>query len=404
MKHQTIAKLKSDYPKVASALSRAYAVQAMFGNRKVAEASMELPLPSHTLTSIKRGSEIDPAELTSAVAGGDVIVAKGLLQGLGLWEQTGAIVRRGYGLELDDLGRIHTRLSAGEILERTAALKLDADLLTLECTLLRSLFASDQELYAELMPNLRPHLPFEYVQAMERDVERDIGRGKMNPHGPHKDSWRFHPKNTINVWLSLAHATPQNGMFLVPDSQDYYPQYAENEIVQGCHTYPERQYHTRLEPGDAVIFAAELLHGSLLNQTDATRFAFSMRCTTQRPDFHQDFMYNYVRLKPSFSNLTRAKLVPSSKFRPPAEQTESPSFGPQASRLDLEGVTATQIRVNTPDGVRCYPRRCPHKGVDLQHGTLEGGCVVCPQHQMRVKPLEQPGAGRPADGDKSGET
>jgi ectoine hydroxylase-related dioxygenase (phytanoyl-CoA dioxygenase family) len=172
---------------------------------------------------------------------------------------------------------------------------MDERILGLECSIFYGLFGYSPELYAELMPNLRPHVPYNTVRGKEQEIEARVGRGKMNAHGPHKDSWRFHPSNTINVWLALSDVTPLNGMMLVPHSTDYLPKFADNEIVPGCDTYPERQYLTQMSTGDALLFRAELMHGSILNQTENTRFAFSMRCTVEEPDFHRDFMSNAPR-------------------------------------------------------------------------------------------------------------
>ena len=76
----------------------------------------------------------------------------------------------------------------------------------------------------------------------------------MSPHGPHKDSWRYHPHNTINVWAALSDATPLNGMMIIPHTVDYSPKFANNEIIYGCDTYPEKQYITQMKSGDVLLF------------------------------------------------------------------------------------------------------------------------------------------------------
>jgi hypothetical protein len=240
------------------------------------------------------------------------------------------------------------------------------------------------------MPNLRPHVPYNTVRGKEEEIEARVGRGKMNAHGPHKDSWRFHPSNTINVWLALSDVTPLNGMMLVPHSVDYLPKFADNEIVPGCDTYPDRQYLTEMNTGDALLFRAELMHGSILNQTEKTRFAFSMRCTVEEPDFHRDFMYNYVRISPSYSNLTTLKLSAKSSFEPASRDDFFTDFGPQLRPLrDISREENGKLIVQTADGEKSFCARCPHQGVPLRDGRLENGKIVCSQHQLRVEPIAQ---------------
>jgi hypothetical protein len=267
---------------------------------------------------------------------------------------------------------------------------MDERILGLECSIFYGLFGYSPELYAELMPNLRPHVPYKTVRGKEQEIEARVGRGKMNAHGPHKDSWRFHPSNTINVWLALSDVTPLNGMMLVPHSTDYLPKFADNEIVPGCDTYPERQYLTQMNTGDALLFRAELMHGSILNQTENTRFAFSMRCTVEEPDFHRDFMYNYVRITPTFSNLTRLKVAARSSFEPASRDESFADFGPQERPLrEISREENGELIVNTPEGEKTFCARCPHQGVPLRDGRLEDGRIVCSQHQLRVDPVSR---------------
>jgi hypothetical protein len=384
IKHSFVAHLKERYPKVASSLSRVYALTAARRNRSIAARAEDRPLIGTTFWSIVRQENVAPADVPEAILGGDVIIARGLVDALGIRDDFDGFLGRAYGIGYDDAGRIHEKVSTPEIAERTERFKNDPGLLTLECTILQSLFPHERELYVELMPNLRPHLPHHMVLEHESAIEEKIGRGKMNPHGPHKDSWRFHPENTINVWLALSDVNHLNGMFILPKSRDYYPKFANNEIRIGCQTYPGQQYLTDLRAGDAVLFAAELLHGSVINQTPATRFAFSMRCSFEKPRFHKTFMYNYVRVKPSFSNLIAAKLKPNSDFEPPSRDTESPSLGGLPPHIDIVSMTPEQLVVRVGEELVTYPRRCPHQGMDLRHGYLDGNRLVCPQHQMRV--------------------
>jgi hypothetical protein len=293
-----------------------------------------------------------------------------------------------YGVKYDELGDLHEKIDIDTILEVTEKLHMDHRILSLECSIFWALFPTAKNLYAELMPNLRPAVPYRLVRGKEKEIEARVGRGKMNAHGPHKDSWRFHPNNTINVWLALSDVSGLNGMFLLPHSTDYCPKFGDNEIVPGMDTYPERQWLTEMKQGDVLLFRAELMHGSIMNQTEKTRFAFSMRCSIEPPEFHKDFMYNYVQISPKFSNLTKMKATAHSDFSPPSRDESFAAWGKQDRPLrEMSRVEGDNLIVSTPNGELKFCARCPHHGVPLQDGRLENGRIVCAQHQLRVEPL-----------------
>lgn len=386
-KHRFVAKLKSDLPAVASLGSRAYSIVRSPANRRAVRRAVR-PEFNGVIIDVMSGETVTRADVLSRLDTGHILLAKNFLNDTGLIKEFSEVMSGAYGVPFDDLGRIHELLTIDEILDVTEKLKMDERILALECSIFHALFGHSAELYAELMPNLRPQVPYDNVRGKEAEIEARVGRGKMNAHGPHKDSWRFHPSNTINVWLALSAVSPLNGMMLVPHTTGYLPKFADNEIVPGCDTYPERQYLTSMDAGDVLLFRAEVMHGSILNQTDRTRFAFSMRCTTEKPDFHRDFMYNYVRIAPTFSNLTRLKLSARSSFEPASRDEFFADFGPQARPLrEISREVDGKLIVQTPDGEKTFCARCPHQGVPLRDGRLENGRIVCAQHQLRVEPV-----------------
>jgi hypothetical protein len=308
LNHRFVARLKSDFPFVASLGSRAYSIVRSGANKRIVKNATR-PAFTGTIIDVMSGQVVPQNEVLKKLDTGHILLAKDFLNNTGLTKDFASVMSGAYGIPYEDLNRIHELLTIDQILDVTEKLKMDERILGLECSIFYGLFGYSPELYAELMPNLRPQVPYKTVRGKEQEIEARVGRGKMNAHGPHKDSWRFHPSNTITVWLALSDVTPLNGMMLVPHSTDYLPKFADNEIVPGCDTYPERQYLTQMSTGDVLLFRAELMHGSILNQTEQTRFAFSMRCTVEEPDFHRDFMYNYVRIAPSFSNLTKVKVA-----------------------------------------------------------------------------------------------
>lgn len=389
LNHRFVARLKSDLPFIASLGSRAYSIVRSKANKRIVANSVK-PTFTGQIVDVVTGETVPHDAVLGKLHDGHILLAKDFLNNAGLIGDFREVMSSAYGIPYDDLDRIHELLTIDQILDVTEKLKMDERILQLECSIFYGLFGHSPELYAELMPNLRPHVPYHTVRGKEAEIEARVGRGKMNAHGPHKDSWRFHPSNTINVWLALSDVNPLNGMMLVPHSTDYLPKFADNEIVPGCDTYPDRQYLTQMNSGDALLFRAELMHGSILNQTDKTRFAFSMRCTVEEPDFHRDFMYNYVRISPSYSNLTKLKLSAKSSFEPASRDDYFVDFGPQARPLrEISREENGQLVVNTPDGEKTFCARCPHQGVPLRDGRLENGKIVCAQHQLRVEPISQ---------------
>ena len=389
LNHRFVARLKSDFPFVASLGSRAYSIVRSGANKRIVSKASK---PSFTgiIVDVISGETVPQADVLKKLDAGHILLAKDFLNNTGLTKDFTSVMSGAYGIPYEDLNRIHELLTIDQILDVTEKLKMDERILGLECSIFYGLFGYSPELYAELMPNLRPHVPYKTVRGKEQEIEARVGRGKMNAHGPHKDSWRFHPSNTINVWLALSDVTPLNGMMLVPHSTDYLPKFADNEIVPGCDTYPERQYLTQMSTGDALLFRAELMHGSILNQTENTRFAFSMRCTVEEPDFHRDFMYNYVRITPTFSNLTRLKVAARSSFEPASRDESFADFGPQERPLrEISREENGELIVNTPEGEKTFCARCPHQGVPLRDGRLENGRIVCSQHQLRVDPVSR---------------
>ena len=387
MKHSFVARLKSDYPKLASIGSRAYSVARTAANRRVYSQAKRVAFTGQIIDVVS-GEEVAMNDVLEKLDKGHVLLAKDLIANTGLTQDFENVFSDAYGVHYNDLGLIHEKIDIDTILEVTERLHMDQRILSLECSIFWSLFPTAKNLYAELMPNLRPAVPYHLVRGKEKEIEERVGRGKMNAHGPHKDSWRFHPNNTINVWLALSDVSGLNGMFLLPHSTGYCPKFGDNEIVPGMDTYPERQWLTEMKQGDALLFRAELMHGSIMNQTEKTRFAFSMRCTVEPPEFHKDFMYNYVQIAPKFSNLTKMKATAHSDFAPPSRDEFFSEWGKQVRPLrDISRVEGDKLVVSAPEGELKFCARCPHQGVPLQDGRLENGRIVCAQHQLRVEPL-----------------
>ncbi len=213
LNHRFVARLKSDLPFIASLGSRAYSIVRSGANKRIVGNSSK-PTFSGVIVDVMSGETVAQSDVLKKLDAGHILLAKDFLNNTGLTTDFASVMSGAYGIPYEDLDRIHELLTIDQILDVTEKLKMDERILGLECSIFYGLFGYSPELYAELMPNLRPHVPYNTVRGKEKEIEARVGRGKMNAHGPHKDSWRFHPSNTINVWLALSDVTPLNGMML----------------------------------------------------------------------------------------------------------------------------------------------------------------------------------------------
>lgn len=359
-------------------------------NRKVYQQLIELAHLPVRYYSVLLQSEIAQAKVLEQVEAGDVIVVRDLIGQLQLYPQLEAISQQFFNLSYQQLSDIHQLKTVEQIVDDALAVRHALPTLVLQSSIMRRLLAPHvDKQYLELQPNLRLHLPYGKVKQHEQYIESRMGRGKLNPHGQHKDSWRYHPSNTINVWVALSEANDKNGLSLLPQSASYMPKFdaKAQEIAQGVKTYPSQQYATDLKLGDALIFQAELVHGSIINMTNQTRVALSMRCAPSEPKFHRRVTYNYIKTGAGgFNNLSDSKLRAKGEFEPQSRDTE---FAP--SEAKYTGIKPLKfdeqhIHLEVEGQIKQFPRYCPHAGTDLLNGELnDQGELLCPSHRMCVK-------------------
>ncbi len=286
--------------------------------------------------------------------------------------------------------------------------------------------------FAECYPNVRTIVPQDFAArhaAAFDAVDRARGAGKVTVHGPHYDSWHRHPLNTVNIWCAIGPVLDGNGMVVYPSVWgkrlpcDANGKIRRDQILGVAQNYP-------LEPGDALVFHANHLHGSELNRTDATRFVLSLRMTFERPAFPQAHYYRYVysdwvggrldrwaRLRVQLSyGFLRGRLrrmlraasgaaehryvIGAAAYFAPTHDTAGDAPAPlavawddarRACRLRADAVPASQIRAldarygvaRTAEGLVLFARKCPHAGADLLGGRLTtDGRLVCPWHNL----------------------
>ncbi|MFK5985114.1 MAG: phytanoyl-CoA dioxygenase family protein [Pseudomonadota bacterium] len=365
-----------------------------FKNKAVFKQIIDLDQYPLNYYSVMKQQTITEQEVLTQVESGDIILMKNLIGKLKLQNHFNMLVKDYFGIGYNNLADIHQLKTVEHIVDNALTVRNSLSALVLQSSIMKRILQPHaNKYYLELQPNLRLHLPYSYIKPHEEYIESRIGRGKINPHGQHKDSWRGHPENTLNVWVSLTAATDKNGLALLPQSTGYHAKFdaTAKEISPGVKTYPSQQYVTDMQPGDALLFQAELLHGSIINMAKQTRVALSMRCTTTEPEFNKKRQFNYIKIDNNhFDNLNKIKLTAKGTFEPlsrdsffaPAEQKNTsihPVFDENQIKLPVNGK------------IKTFPRKCPHAGTDLLNGELnEKGQLICPSHRMCIsgKPCE----------------
>lgn len=338
---------------------------------------------------------IEEEKVLNHVNSGDIVIVDGLIEKLELTEDINNLCLDYFDTPYAELEYIHNKKTIEDLVEKSNHAKRAHACLTIQSSIMsRLLLPHSSKYYLELNPNLRLHLPYKFVQQKESYIESRIGRGKMNPHGQHKDSWRFHPENTLNVWVALTEVTKDNGLALLPESAEYHPRFnsTEQEIAEGIKTYPSLQIVPQIKKGSALLFKAELLHGSVINQTNLTRVAFSMRCTIEKPKFHRDFQYNYIGIEDGkFNCLLLDKIVKKKTFSPKSTDTTFQKAEEKHSSITPVSYTDKYIVLNIDGCPTAFPRRCPHAGADLLFGELDdAGNLLCPNHRLCIRGKSKP--------------
>ena len=174
-------------------------------------------------------------------------------------------------------------------------------------------------------------------------------------------------------------------------AQNYYPEMKDQALVNYEDALSEKHFDLDLEPGDLVVFLAELMHGSIINQTNDTRYTLSMRLSTTMPNSHIDKLYWYddLRINKDKANLKRVTIgegsfnpasIHSDKYNGANIQDSKYKLIQENSHIRVEDVTNGQCMGK-------FSKKCPHQGVNLMggHYCAERNGLVCPAHRMLVK-------------------
>jgi nitrite reductase/ring-hydroxylating ferredoxin subunit len=151
-----------------------------------------------------------------------------------------------------------------------------------------------------------------------------------------------------------------------------------------------------------------MLHGTQVNISDETRVALTMRINPKVPRFNDDAPFNaehwYASTDLAKRRYTRVSVFPANEYQgdpsvaqepvPPgtlprvsAEKAESGDIVLcSAVELDKSGQIAVDLGnrklllVKDENGTRAFNRRCPHRGIDLADGHIDGQEAFCPGH------------------------
>jgi nitrite reductase/ring-hydroxylating ferredoxin subunit len=338
---------------------------------------------------------VSPGDLVPRLLRGEVFTVRRVLSSTGLHDPILELVfseieriagpRKADRIRSQGLEHLHEHLAIADLVPllesiRTALRPVQAGHLN---SIVSSVLGWESKFYYCSEPILRIHPPYDLV-ASSPDLLAEFrshgGGGKLGAHDPHRDSWVNCPRNSINVWIALGRVMVGNGISIWPqhfDSDIDSPQRLRSAPVG----HPGKPLNFPLDPGDAVVFHAEHLHGSELNWTNETRFALSYRVTLERPRFpdHSRQVYQDSQLGEEF----RWSQESPGPERVDEERPQRGGSRPDHGGGTIEPHSGSLARVTLEDGNTFLAGRyCTHEGADLCGGYLTGRKIVCPKHNL----------------------
>lgn len=293
-------------------------------------------------------------------------------------------------VKFDEIPKLHHDRSPMDIMSEILTSRADVATLSLQSFIISEFSESLglDHIYCELEPNIRLHPPYNIVKKYEKEIEATVGSGQLTAHSVHKDSWYHHPKNTMNIWIACTDVNAYSGMSILEHSQDYYPPVDDQELVDYKDALSHQHHDLELRAGDAVIFLSELVHSSILNQSETTRGTISMRFTLETPKHQKHKQYWYKDFRKNAKNdwqLKGSDVLDDNSFNLNSVITndlEAVEPDVQTTRI------GSTIEVQYEEKTYTFPLKCPHRGVELSggHFCTKDRTMVCPAHRMHVQP------------------
>ncbi len=378
-------------------------------------------------------------DLATRILAGEVFIMRGGLQKVGLFDELVEAslvgIRKSVGDETAErvskagFERIHEWVDAADVPKMTDAVygEMAARVQTMMDKFVRQVFPGTLNYYYERSPNVRFHIPYALAASHRKsfgEFAGSHGDGKITAHGPHRDSWVDCPANVVNLWIAIGPVKRGNGLTIY--ARDYKSKLAfKNGYVADSQPLHEPMTFA-LEPGDAILFHSDQVHGSELNVTDSTRYVVSNRITLDKPKFLYGHHHHYVNAnwaRGPMGSLAEwpAKMQMSwffDRFRRVgrklglwnASGSEQASSGNEAGGVpasevseaysDDGSIALADLPVHSIRAVSksvcvarfaenefaALSRRCPHAGGDLAAGWVADGRPVCPLHNVSFDP------------------
>lgn len=342
------------------------------------------------------------------------------------------------------LTRLHDVLPACRIgaLRDFVMAELRADLFDLACRIGRDVLGMDGEFFVDDYTILRINFPYPVARRAAHSAENPgIGRTsesvrvaaresravdpvydprsyhKNEPpaawaHGPHLDTWTGHSRDGVNLWWALDDVAPENAMLFYPTTfgQPFRPDPRSLYLAAG-QPLPA-PLKMSLRKGEMLVFNPEMLHGTHLNITDATRLAISTRINPRQPMFSPACFYarefwhssrdieagrpDIVRRFRRDENLEPPPVETPSQIHSPAAIEVTPAAGPVAvcasERLPAGGKLLVRagdeeiMILRGAETLAAVQANCPHLGVSLMDGHHDDRAIHCPAHGLSFSP------------------
>ncbi len=382
------------------------------------------------MASSKAATDVEPGSFAERVLNGEVVVLKTVLQQAGVFDLLVAATYQGITAAIGEqrtesirkvgFERIHEIVTPEELPGITDAVYGAVYAASQACLtrLIPTILPGASQYYFESSPNVRFHIPFKIAAAHQgrfAKFTKSFGDGKITAHSPHRDSWVDCPDNVINVWAAIGSVRHGNGLTVYDREYHKHFDFENGYVTWGVKLTEPMTF--ALEPGDAVIFHSDHLHGSELNVTDSTRYVISFRVTASKPHYPHGHYHYYLhgglaargfrwlsawpqnlqwsffryQLARVYSKLTgrgRMSGRDAAVYKNMDRQTAVEKIGSRFSLAELPIGSVKAVSENVcvarlaDREIVAMDRKCPHLGGDLAGGWIKDGKLVCPWHNL----------------------
>lgn len=130
---------------------------------------------------------------------------------------------------------------------------------------------------------VRAQVPYRLVEDCPELLAAEHLVGHLLPAGLHRDFWLTHPRGTLSMWAAVGPVRAGNTVALFPGhGPPARGDSAGDRSPVRSHLLPTSTVAPQLDPGDVLVFNADRLHASVINETDETRIAITTRVVMGR--------------------------------------------------------------------------------------------------------------------------